>query len=244
MVLEIAVYSLEAAIIAQKAGADRIELCAAPAEGGLTPSAATMRLARKYLDIPIHTMIRPREGDFCYSNNEFETLLLDIIAAKIAGMDGIVTGILLKDGQMDDDRMNMVVEAAGTMNVTCHRAFDMAINPVQALETLISCGVQRVLTSGGKQTAPEGLPLITEFVQLAGDRIIIMPGSGITEQNIREIIDRTGASEIHLSAKKLIPGTMEYRNPAIAMGGNVAVPEYELLRPDADTISRILEIIR
>jgi copper homeostasis protein len=244
MILEVAVYSLEAAIIAQKAGADRIELCAAPAEGGLTPSAATMRLARKYLDIPIHTMIRPREGDFCYSEKEFETLLLDIMAAKVAGIDGIVTGILLKDGQLDADRMNMVVEASGTMNVTCHRAFDMAINPVEALETLISCGVQRILTSGGKQTALQGLPLITDLVKLTADRITIMPGSGINEQNIREIIDRTGASEIHLSAKKLIPGTMEYRNPAIAMGGNVAIPEYELLLPDVDSISRILEIIR
>lgn len=242
MIIEIAVYSLEAAIIAQNAGASRIELCSAPAEGGLTPSAATLRLAKKYLNIPIHAMIRPREGDFCYSVKEFETMLLDITAAGILGIDGIVTGILLKDGKVDAERMKMVIEAAGKMNMTFHRAFDMAVDPFEALESLIQCGVQRILTSGGKQTAFEGLPLISQLVTKAAGRITIMPGSGINLHNVREIANHTGIKEVHLSAKKYTEGMMEYRNPAITMGGNSTVPEYELLLPDAEVISTIRNI--
>jgi copper homeostasis protein len=242
MLIEIAVYSLEAAIVAQKAGARRIELCTAPAEGGLTPSAATLRLTRKYLSIPIHVMIRPREGDFCYSQREFESMLLDVEAACIAGMDGIVTGVLLKDGNIDAGRMKMLVEAAGTMNVTCHRAFDMAADPFRALEDLVSCGVERILTSGRKQTALEGISLINEVSKHAAGRIKIMPGSGINENNIIQIAGIPGVEEVHLSAKKLVPGKMEYHNPEISMGGKSEIPEYDLLLPDAGIINRIMEL--
>ncbi|HNX42800.1 MAG TPA: copper homeostasis protein CutC [Bacteroidales bacterium] len=243
MILEIAVYSLEAAITAQKAGAGRIELCAAPAEGGLTPSAATLRLARKYLKIPIHVMIRPREGDFCYSDLEFNAMLLDIQAAKIAGMDGIVAGILSKDGTVDTGRMRVLAEAAAPMPVTFHRAFDMTCDLFDSLEKIVGCGIKRILTSGGRQTACEALPVIRRLAEAANGRISIMPGSGINEHNIREVIDRTGVSEIHLSAKMHIPGNMEYKNTAVAMGGNVIIPEYDLLLPDADAISRIRKLI-
>ena len=242
MLLEIAVYSIEAALAAQAAGADRIELCTAPAEGGLTPSAATLRIARKWLRIPIHVMIRPREGDFCYSSREFEVMLLDIAAANVAGMNGIVTGILTPDGSIDRERMELIVEAAGKMNVTCHRAFDMARDPHEALETLVECGVSRILTSGGKQTAAENLPFIAGLVEKAGSRISIMPGSGINEHNILEIQKATGVSEIHLSARKLVPGQMEFRNEAISMGGEVSIPEYELLLPDPEAIQRIRQL--
>ena len=140
MLIEIAVFNLESAIAASNAGAQRIELCSAPAEGGLTPSAATMRLARKYVKIPIHIMIRPREGDFCYSEKEFEAMLLDIAAAKIAGMEGIVAGILNPDGSVDEERTAILVGAAAPMNVTFHRAFDMVSDQPEALETIISTG--------------------------------------------------------------------------------------------------------
>ncbi len=244
MLLEIAVYSIEAALAAQQAGADRIELCTAPAEGGLTPSAATLRIARKWLRIPIHAMIRPREGDFCYSPREFEVMLLDIAAASVAGVNGIVTGILSPDGSIDQERMNLVVQAAGKMNVTCHRAFDMARDPEEAMEALIECGVSRILTSGGRQTAVENLPFIANLVEKAGNRITIMPGSGINEENIQEVAEKTGAFEFHLSAKKLLPGRMEFRNELISMGGNAIVPEYDLLLPDGESIGRIIQLFQ
>jgi copper homeostasis protein len=240
MLLEVAVYSLEAAIAAQEAGTNRIELCSAPAEGGLTPSAATLRLARKYIEIPLHVMIRPREGDFYYTEREFETMLLDVVAADIVGADGIVAGILMKNGTIDAEKMAMLVELAGKMTVTCHRAFDMTADPFEAMETLIGCGVKRILTSGGRQTAPEGLPAIKQLVTRSDGRIIIMPGGGINEGNITRLAEQTGVSEIHLSAKTFIPGLMEYRNPHVSMGGNVQIHEYNRLVPDSQAIRRII----
>jgi copper homeostasis protein len=244
MLIEIAVFSLEAAIAAQQAGANRIELCSAPAEGGLTPSAATMRLARRYLSIPIHVMIRPREGDFCYSQREFESMLLDVAAAEIAGMDGIVAGILMKEGNIDTGRMQMLVESAGSMNVTCHRAFDRSNGLSQALEDLVSVGVSRILTSGGKQTVPQGLEHISELVKQSAGRIKIMAGSGITDKNVLQVAGSTGVDEIHLSARTFVPGKMEYRNPDFSPGENARIPEFDLLLPDAGMIGRIMELFR
>lgn len=242
MILEIAVYSVEAAIAAQKAGASRIELCSSPAEGGLTPGKGTMLLARRNLEIPIHVMIRPREGDFCYSRHEFEAMLIDIGEAKAAGMDGVVTGILAKDGSVDTGRMKLIAEAARPMNVTFHRAFDMSRNLAESLEEITGCGIERILTSGGKQTALEGLTTIRRLVNLASGRITIMPGSGINEKNISDILNIKGINEVHLSAKKYHSGEMTFRNSAIAMGGNIRVPEYELLMPDALVIEQIKRI--
>lgn len=239
MMIEIAVFSLEAACAAQAAGADRIELCCAPAEGGLTPSAATMRLARKHLSIPIHVMIRPREGDFCYTDGEFESMLLDIFAASVSGADGIVAGILLKDGRVDATRMKILMEAAGKMSVTFHRAFDRANNQEEALETLINLGVARVLTSGGRQTAINGISQIKRLVDRADGRIIIMPGSGINDTNVRELVSKTEVKEIHLSARLLQPGMMEYRNPEFNIATRADVPEYDLIMPDSRMIQNI-----
>lgn len=244
MVLEIAVYSPEAAIIAQRAGADRIELCSAPAEGGLTPGAGVMKLVRRELLIPIHVMIRPREGDFCYSDVEFRAMLLEIEEAGKAGIDGIVCGILTKEGVVDEPRLKILVDAAKPMNVTFHRAFDMSKKPEESLETLINCGISRVLTSGGKQTALQGIEMIRNLVKLSAGRIIIMPGSGINELNINELTQIESIQEIHLSAKTYFKGAMKYRNPEIAMGDNIRIPEYELLLPDAGIIRRIQGIIR
>jgi copper homeostasis protein len=240
MIIEIAVFNLESAIMAFEAGAHRIELCSSPAEGGLTPSAATMRLAVKYVKIPVHVMIRPREGDFCYSAKEFETMLLDVAAAKIAGMKGVVTGILNPDGTVDEDRMSVFVKAASPMNVTFHRAFDMVADQDKELETIIRSGCVRILTSGGKPTAPEGIDAISNIIIKANGRITIMPGSGVNMNNIRYLAEMSGATEMHLSARKLVSGKMNFRNSVVTMGGNVTIPDYDLQMPDQ---KMILEIV-
>jgi len=240
MIIEIAVFSLESAITAFNAGADRIELCSAPAEGGLTPSAATMRLARKYVKIPIHVMIRPREGDFCYSEKEFEAMLLDVAAAKIVGMEGIVAGILNPDGTVDEKRTAILVDAAAPMNVTFHRAFDMTKDQDEAMETIIYTGCARILTSGGQQTAPEGIEKLAQLVKKAGDRITIMPGSGINSNNIKNIAETTNAKEIHLSARCNVPGKMNFKHPLVTMASTTNIPDYELQMPDEKSIKEIL----
>ena len=241
MLLEIAVFNLESAITAFNAGAHRIELCSAPAEGGLTPSAATIRLAKKYVNIPIHVMIRPREGDFCYSEREFETMLLDIAAAKIAGMKGIVAGILNIDGSVDAKRMKIVVDSAYPMNVTFHRAFDMSNDLDNALESIIGTGCERILTSGGQQTAIQGIDKIAELIKKAKNRISIMPGSGINAANCKHLADVSLAKELHLSARTYIPGKMEFKQPLVTMGGTVSIPDYELQQPDSKAIKDILQ---
>lgn len=242
MIIEIAVFNLESAIAASNAGAHRIELCSAPAEGGLTPSAATMRLTRKYVKIPIHVMIRPREGDFCYSEKEFETMLLDVAAAKVVGMEGVVAGILNPDGTIDEERTAILVDAAAPMNVTFHRAFDMAANQDEALEALIYAGCARVLTSGGQQTAPLGIQRLADLIKKADNRIVIMPGSGVNADNIKQIAEATGAKELHLSARTFVPGKMTYRQPSVTMGGNVSIPDYDLQLPDEASIRKIISM--
>jgi len=241
MLIEIAVFSLEAAIAACHAGAHRIELCSAPAEGGLTPSAATMRLAKKYVKIPIHVMIRPREGDFCYSEKEFETMLLDIAASKMVGMEGIVAGILNPDGTVDEKRTAILVDAAAPMNVTFHRAFDMVRDQDNALEAVIYAGCARILTSGGKQTALQGIERLAELVLKAGDRISIMPGSGIKNNNIKHITEITGAKEMHLSARSFIPGKMNFKQSKVTLGGTIKVPDYEIQLPNSKMIIEIVK---
>jgi len=240
MLIEVAVFSLESAITAFNAGAHRIELCSAPAEGGLTPSAASIRLTKKYVNIPIHVMIRPREGDFCYSEKEFETMLLDITAAKVAGTDGVVAGILKPDGSVDKKRMEILVEAALPMNVTFHRAFDMCKDMEEALETIIETGCKRILTSGGEKTAEIGIEKIAELIKQANHRITIMPGSGINATNCQHIANFTSAQEIHLSARTFIPGKMEFKKTALTMGSTAPIPDYDLQQPDSKTIKIIV----
>jgi len=242
MTIEIAVFNLESAIAAFNAGAHRIELCSAPAEGGLTPSAATMRLARKYVKIPIHVMIRPREGDFCYSEKEFEAMLLDVAAAKIVGMEGVVAGILNPDGTVDEERTSILVQAAAPMNVTFHRAFDMSRDQLEAMEAIINSGCKRILTSGGEQTVPIRIGKLAALVKKAGNRILIMPGSGINSTNVRNVINSTGACEIHLSARSFVPGKMIYKQSQVTLGGSVSIPDYDIQMPDEKTIIEIAKL--
>lgn len=199
-------------LAAQRAGADRIEFCTGPEEGGVTPSVGLIRAARELLAIPLYPIIRPREGDFLYTDDEFRVMLRDIGYCKQAGCDGVVVGMLLADGNVDELRCARLVEAAYPMGVTFHRAFDRAANPFEALEVIIRIGCERILTSGQRPAAMDGAVLINELVREADERIVIMPGSGLRSANIAELARKSGAVEFHTSARVLWPSAMKFVN--------------------------------
>ncbi len=204
MIIEIVVYNIESAINAQKGGADRIELCDNPSEGGTTPSFGVIEQVRKQLTIQVFVMIRPRGGDFCYSDLEFETMKRDVEVCKQLKVNGVVFGILDGEGRIDKTRCKELIECARPMGVTCHRAFDMTRDAYEALEDCIDTGFDRILTSGRQPTATDGSDLISELVKHGGKQIKIMPGSGINEQNILQLIRETGVTDVHFSAKQFI----------------------------------------
>ena len=235
MIIEACVNSAISAIEAQKGGADRVELCENLHDGGTTPSAGSIRIARKNLHIGLFVMIRPRGGDFCYSDEEFEIMQQDIQVAKELGADGVVFGILLPDGTMDVGRMKLLVELARPMGITCHRAFDMTADPFKAMEEITGLGIDRILTSGQQKTATEGAALIKELISRSPGRIIIMPGSGIKEHNVADLIRSTGAKEIHVHLEKREPGRMQFRQPSVYMG-KPEQPEFEHTLTDWERI--------
>jgi copper homeostasis protein len=240
LILEVVVDSIESAIAAEKGGASRVELCANLFEGGTTPSAGCIEITRKYIKIGLFIMIRPRGGDFCYSAIEFEQIKKDIAVAKSLGADGIVFGILTKDGQIDTQRTNELALLAYPLPVTFHRAFDMTADPIKALHDLIELkNITRILTSGQEVTAYEGAELISKLVQEAKNRIIIMPGSGVNERNISKIRKITGAWEYHASSRVKMDSQMSYRNPNTFMGGALRLPEFEISMTDATRIQAI-----
>ena len=243
LILEACVDSAEAAIAAQEGGADRVELCNDLLEGGTTPSAGTIQLAREHVDIGLNVMIRPRGGDFCYSCAEFEVMKLDIQMAKKWGANGVVFGILKEDGSVDTGRTGTLVALARPLSVTFHRAFDMLRGPYEALEDLIKLGIDRVLTSGQEYSALEGLALITDLVQKAGDRIIVMPGAGITERNIKKIIEQSGAKEVHVAGPVSVKSRMKYRNTRCFMGGELRPPEFTLTVTDPNRIREFVRLV-
>jgi copper homeostasis protein len=242
--LEICCYSVQSAIIAEESGADRIELCAGVHEGGTTPSASCIKIIKKLVSIPVHVIIRPRGADFCYSDIEFECMKLDIIHCKENGVSGIVTGVLLSEGSIDVERTRELIDLAKPMNFTFHRAFDMVKDHFKALEQLIEIGADRILTSGGEQTAVMGKDLLKGLVEKASGRIVIMLGSGINHENILSLKTHTGAKEFHCSAKSLVRGRMEYQNPKIAMGGEENIPEFEFYEADSQKIRKIVSILK
>jgi copper homeostasis protein len=211
-VLEIAVFNIQSAAFATQAGADRIELCENPADGGTTPSYGTLKTAREKIAIPVFPIIRPRGGDFCYGDDEYNVMKEDIQLCKRLGFEGIVIGILNIDGSIDTTRTKYLVDLAYPMEVTFHRAFDRAKDPLQSLEDIINCGCQRILTSGQVPNAWDGKELIKELIQQANERIIIMPGSGVRSNNIKEIANFTGAIDLHSSARKNIPSQIKFVN--------------------------------
>jgi copper homeostasis protein len=243
IVFEVCVDSAEAAIAAQQGGAQRVELCADLLEGGITPSGGTIRLARQRIDIDLNVIIRPRGGDFCYSDLEFEVMQRDVQLAKQAGANGVVIGILNQDGTIDERRTAELIRLARPLSVTFHRAFDMARDPYQALVTLVELGVDRILTSGQEISALEGLDLIANLVREADDRLIIMPGGGITERNIKKIVEESGAKEIHFVAPAYAESRMKYRNPNAFMGGELRPPEFSLTVTDPHRVRQIVRAV-
>ena len=195
-----------------------MELCAGIPEGGTTPSYGMIRNARESISIALNVIIRPRGGDFLYSESEIKEMIYDIHAAKKLGADGLVFGCLNPDGDVDMDAMKRLMDAAGETPVTFHRAFDHTKDPLKALEDIISLGCARILTSGCSPTALEGAQLLAKLVEKAGERIIIMPGCGVREENIAEIARLSGAREFHFSARESVESGMIFRNPEVAMG--------------------------
>ena len=211
-VLEIIGFNIESCRIAQTAGANRIELCDNPNEGGTTPSYGFIKAARKLLQIPLYPMIHSRGGDFLYTDAEFDIIKTDVSMCKKLGCDGVVIGALNKDGSVDKKRTAQLVELAYPMGVTFHRAFERCANPFEALEHIIDIGCERILTSGQHEKAMDGTALISDLIKQADERIIIMPGSGVNSSNIIELAQKTGAIEFHTSARVWTNSNMEHIN--------------------------------
>jgi len=240
--LEICANSINSAIAAQDGGATRIELCDNLKEGGTTPSAGQITLARKLLHIKVYVLIRPRSGDFLYSDIEFEAIQSDINYCIQAGCDGIVLGILKADGTVDKERNKVLVDLAkkAGLGVTFHRAFDVCADQYQALEDIIALGCERILTSGGKVTAMEGSATLAHLVEKAAGRISIMAGAGVNEHNVADLIHFTGVHEVHSSARSMVASKMTYQNEYISMGD----PMHDEYSYDQTDVERVKELVR
>lgn len=217
-IFEVCANSVASCVAAQEGGADRVELCAGIPEGGTTPSYGMIRSARESISIALNVIIRPRGGDFLYNEEEIKEMEYDIIMAKELGADGLVFGCLTPEGDVDISGMKRLMKAAGSTPVTFHRAFDHVRDPFRALEDIISLGCHRILSSGCRPTAPEGAELLAELAEAAGDRIIIMPGCGIRENNILETARLSRAKEFHFSARESVDSGMIFRNDNVLMG--------------------------
>ncbi len=237
---EVCVEGFSGAAAAEAGGGHRIELCAGLIEGGTTPSKGTLSLVLERLSIKTVVLLRPRGGDFLYTDAEFDAMVRDIEVVRDAGAFGIATGVLTANGQIDVERFERLIAAARPMSVTCHRAFDMTRDPIEALETLVELGVDRVLTSGQQPSVPEGIELIRELVQLSVGRIEIMPGCGIEESNVREIVEQTGVREVHFTAFSHQESGMTYRNPRPFMGGVELPGEYDLQLTDPERVRGVV----
>lgn len=241
-ILEVCVGSVASTIAARDGGAKRVELCAALEIGGITPSVGLVREMRQVEGIEMNVLIRARGGDFLYDESEIAAMEHDIVEAGRLGADGVVIGALTADGDIDMVCCRRLIKAAGSMNVTFHRAFDMCRNPLKALEDIISLGCSRLLTSGQAATALAGLPLLCDLVKAAKGRIIIMPGCGVKSSNAATIVNESGAVEIHASAKKMMPSAMRYRQESVNMGTPDS-DEYSIQLTDVEEVRRIVEAI-
>ena len=240
MIYEICVDSIEGVAAAKAAGAQRVELCADLLEGGITPSRGMIRRARTIAGIRLHVIIRPRGGDFLFDDDEFAVMEADIDTARAEGADGVVIGLLTADATIDAERTRRLIERARPLAVTFHRAFDMTDDPFAALETLIRLGIDRVLTSGQEETVLEGLPLLTELIRRAGERIVIMPGGGITARNVNRILAVAHPKEIHFAALEPTASAMRRRRDHVFMGGVLRPPEYDRLVTSAASIRSVM----
>jgi len=240
--LELCLESVDSVIAADRGGAQRVELCANLLEGGTTPSAGTIRAAREHAKIAINVMIRPRGGDFLYTDAEFASMQHDIRIAKDLGADGIVLGLVRADGAVDVERTRQLVELARPLPVTFHRAIDVSRDLLVALEAVIATGAARVLTSGGQPSVVDGAAMVAKMVAAAEDRIIVMPGCGIRADNVLSILQTTGAREVHIALEEEIPSGMRFRKAEIPMGG-VEGREYVRFVTPEDAVRNGVQIL-
>jgi len=239
--LEVCANSAQSAVAAQAGGASRVELCDNLHEGGTTPSYGQIKIARQLLQIPIHILLRPRAGDFLYTDTEYEIIKADMAYCSEAGCEAVVVGILNTDGTVDKTRCAELVQLAkqAGMRTTFHRAFDLCADMFQALEDVIELGFDCILTSGGKTTAIEGASKIAQLIQKAAGRICIMPGGGVSEYNVADLVHFTGATEIHSSARTRRQSTMTFKNTHIIVG-NAFSDEYDLDETNTERVKNII----
>jgi copper homeostasis protein len=225
LIFEVCAFNIQSAIIADKCGAARIELCDNPIEGGTTPSYGTIKQARENIQILLYPIIRPRSGNYLYDDHEMSIIKHDIQVCKDLGCDGISVGVQKINGEIDVAKLSQIVDWAYPMGVTCNRVFDCAPDPHQALEDIINSGCERILTSGLKSSVLDAIPMINDLIAQANGRIIIMPGAGITANNIHELITKCHATEYHGSLRKARPNDMTYLNKEVSDYGNVYVTD-------------------
>lgn len=241
--IEICISDVEGAVLAERAKADRVELCSDLFEGGLSPSIGTVRTVKKQTTITVNAMVRPRGGDFCYTDLEFEVMKEEVKAFKEEGVDGIVFGILTPDGNIDIARSKELISLARPLSATFHRAFDMVSDPYKALDDLIFLGVDRVLSSGLEATAFEGAELLRELKERAKDKIIIMPGCGIKTRNFKRIDDIVHAKEYHMTLSSSRPSLMTFHPGHIYMGGTLRQSEFTISCSDEGKIRAMMEML-
>lgn len=227
--LEVCAFGIQSCLIAEVAGATRVELCDNPIEGGTTPSYGTIKKVREKISIDLYPIIRPRSMNYFYDNDEWAIILADILMCKQLGCNGVSVGIQKRNGEIDADKMKQLVEKAYPLKVTCNRVFDAVPDPFVALEILINAGCERVLTSGKAATAPEGMVVLKQLVKQAGKRISIMPGAGVRSENIAALVNETGAWEFHTSARKAVKNTVTYANPLVSDAGNFYMADQQEL---------------
>ena len=249
--IEICVEGIDGLVAAYEAGGDRVELCASLVEGGLTPSFGTIRRCAELSLVPFHPIIRPRGGDFLYSAHELETMIEDVhtcrdLAEQTSGsmLRGVVFGCLKPDGTYDETAMRALKRAAGPLSTTCHRAFDMTRDPEEAIEALVRCGIDRVLTSGQRDTALEGIDILKRSVAAARGRIKIMACGGLDPSNVRQVLQESGADELHFAALHTVPSAMAFRNPNVGMGGTAIEREFELTLTDPAAVRATIAAAR
>ena len=240
VVVEACVDAIDAALEAERGGAGRIELCGELLQGGVTPSAGLIAAVWDRIDVPLFVLVRPRPGDFLYTDDELDVMRRDIEQVKTLGVDGVALGALTADGEVDVERLRSLVELARPMSVTFHRAFDLVREQAEAADALMELGIDRVLTSGGAPTAAEGAGAIASLVQRAGDRLVVMAGGSITASNVGEIVAATGVREVHVRGAARVESAMRHRREVVSLsraGGS----EYERSVTRADEMRRVVE---
>lgn len=249
-ILEACVDRVESAIIATRAGANRLELCSNLIIGGTTPTKALFEEVKKTCKNRIHVLIRPRFGDFCYSDYEFQICLKEVEQFRRLQADGIVIGILQPDGKLDERRMGQLIEAAGSMSITLHRAFDVCVDPMEAYETAKKLGIDTILTSGQKNLCLEGMDCIKQLVekshsdQRSGQKYVdILVGSGVKSQVIQTLYEKTRATSYHMSGKEVIESKMQYKKEDVHMGLD-AFSEYGIWQTKEEEIERAVAVLQ